>query len=305
MNDLIPQDGLQVQIPEEAAWLANFVSQTTKRTYGVAVREFLAFHGIGEAEELRRIDQAHVIAFRDFLMKSGATPNTVHNRISALSSLFKHLCERQVVRINPTIGIRRPSIRVNQVKAPVLTPQQVRRMLDAPDTTSLKGCRDRAVLHILFYAGCRVSEVCLLKVKDFYEDGGYFVLDFVVKGGKRNRVAIHQELQIALRQYLTKAGHEAEKESPLVLPVQRAAARRPISVRQANNIFHEYAKRAGLPDGVTPHSARATFITQALERSCPIEAVQKSVGHSRISTTQMYDKRGIRYRESASFAVQY
>jgi integrase len=57
-------------------------------------------------------------------------------------------------------------------------------------------------------------------------------------------------------------------------------------------------------DGVTPHSARATFITQALENNCPIEAVQKTVGHSQIKTTQMYDKRIARYRESASFAVR-
>ncbi len=56
--------------------------------------------------------------------------------------------------------------------------------------------------------------------------------------------------------------------------------------------------------GVTPHSARATFITQALENKCPIEAVQKTVGHALIKTTQMYDKRDLNYRESASFAVE-
>jgi len=62
---------------------------------------------------------------------------------------------------------------------------------------------------------------------------------------------------------------------------------------------------AGLPLGVTLHSACATFITEALDRKCPIEAVQASVGHAHIGTTKMYDKRTLHYRESASFAVQY
>ncbi|MBF0186648.1 MAG: tyrosine-type recombinase/integrase [Magnetococcales bacterium] len=63
--------------------------------------------------------------------------------------------------------------------------------------------------------------------------------------------------------------------------------------------------KAGLPKGVTLHTARATFITQALEQKCPIEAVQRSVGHAHISTTQMYDKRAMHHRESASFVVRY
>jgi site-specific recombinase XerC len=127
----------------------------------------------------------------------------------------------------------------------------------------------------------------------------------MVKGGKRNRLAIHQELQLALRAYLDSSGHDSERDSPLFLAVQRRELRRPLTSRQVSKLFHHYAKQAGLPIGVTPHSARATFITEALDRKCPIEAVQASVGHSHIATTKLYDKRKLHYRESASFAVQY
>ncbi len=126
-----------------------------------------------------------------------------------------------------------------------------------------------------------------------------------LKGGKRNKLAIHQELQIAIINYLARSGHGYEKESPLIIPVQRAYLRRPLKRAQVHNIFHFYARMAGLPDGIRPHTARATFITLALENKCPIEAVQQSVGHAKISTTQMYDKRLMRHRESASFAVRY
>lgn len=292
-------------LPEEAVWLANFVSPRTKRTYQAAVQGFIAFHGLQSSAELRAIGQSHLIAWREHLIQSGASPRTVQNRLAAVSSLFQHLCERQVAARNPVSGVKRPRVNASRVEAAVLTPEQVRRLLHTPPETTLKGIRDRAILHVLFYTGCRVSEVTHLKVKDFFEDAGYWVLDFLIKGGQRNRLAIHHELQLALRTYLAQNGHGTERESPLFLAVPRRQRWKPLTSRQVSKLFHRYAREAGLPPGVTPHSARATFITEALDRKCPIEAVQASVGHRHIATTKMYDKRKLHYRESASFAVRY
>ena len=296
---------LLAQIPQESVWLANFISNHTKKTYSLSVREFIAFNDIKKADELQYIDQAHVIAWRDFMISQGASAKTINTRISAISSLFKHLCEKQITKRNPTTGVKRPKIETKEVKAPLITPKQVRQMLNTPNLETLKGLRDSAVLHILFYTGCRISEVGKLKIKDFYEDGGYFVLEFTVKGGKKNKIAIHQELQIALRKYLFASGHVSENNSPLILALQQAKLKRHLTKNQLANIFNEYAKKANLPKGVRPHSARATFITQALENGAKIEAVQRSVGHSKINTTQMYDKRLVKHRESASFAVRW
>ena len=295
---------LRALVPEESVWLANFVSQNTRKSYRRAVDEFIAFHGITDAGELRRVDQAHVIAYREFLQAQGATPATVYSRLSALSSLFKHLCEHRAADHNPTIGVRRPRVDKGRVSTPVITADQVRRMLDAPNPSTLQGIRDRAVLHILFYAGCRVGEVGPLKVRDLFEDAGYWVLRFTIKGGKTNAVAIHPELTAMLRGYLDVAGHGDDRNGPLIRPV-RGGRVGPLTRGQVHNIFHRYARLAGLPAGVRPHTARATFITQALERRCPIEAVQTTVGHCCISTTQMYDKRGLAHRDSASIAVRY
>lgn len=304
---LIPLGGgeLLAHVPAERVWLANFPSPRTRRTYRNAVGEFIAFHGICSEGELRGVTQAHVIAWREALTATGATARTINNRLSAVSSLFKHLCEHQLTARNPATGVKRPRVNQAQVVSPALTPHQVRRMLDAPDTRTLKGARDAAILHILFFTGCRISEVTHLRVADLFEDSGYFCLEFTVKGGKRLRVAINQELQIVLRRYLALSAHSAERDAPLLLPVQRSDRRKPLDTRQINNLFHHYARVAGVPWGARPHSARATFITQALERKCPIEAVQRTVGHSKIATTQMYDKRHLSHRESASFAVCY
>lgn len=290
---------------EEAVWLANFVSSQTRRTYQAAIRSFIAFHGFQNWEQLRAVNQSRLIAWREHLMQSGASPRTVQNRLAAVSSLFRHLCDRQASVRNPAIGVKRPRVGTHRVEAMALSPEQVRRLLQAPSPDTLQGLRDRAMLHVLFYTGCRISEVTTLHIKDFFEDAGYWVLDFTLKGGRRNRVAIHPELQLALRAYLAQSGYGAERESPLFRATRQRECYSPLTTRQISKRFHYYAQAAGLPPGVTPHSARATFITEALDRKCPIEAVQAGVGHRHIATTQMYDKRKLHYRESASFVIQY
>jgi site-specific recombinase XerD len=104
-----------------------------KRTYLLAVREFIAFHEITSVDELPQIDQAHIITWRNDLIERGASPRTVNARISAMSSLFKHLCEKQIVHRNPTIGVKRPRINAHEVKSPVITPAQVRKLLEIPN----------------------------------------------------------------------------------------------------------------------------------------------------------------------------
>lgn len=296
------------EVPEELLWKANFNSDNSIETYDKAIHSFLSFIGVSAPEELRDVGHGHVIAFKKYLQNLGHSPRTINNRLSAISSLFNHLIDNQVVKVNVAQGVRRMPVNSDRVEAKVMTPGEVRKMLEAPDTETLNGIRDKAILATLFYTGCRVSEVCKLKIKDFYREQGYYVLDFWVKGGKRNRLAIHQELQILINDYLRVAGHDMESNYYLFLPMRNAPnvsdATRKLSRKTVDYLFKKYAKQAFL-SGVTPHSARATFITQALENNCPIEAVQKTVGHSQIKTTQMYDKRRAKYRESASFAVRY
>jgi site-specific recombinase XerC len=119
------------------------------------------------------------------------------------------------------------------------------------------------------------------------------VLDCVVEGSPRHRWAIHPERPRG------RAGSAA------VSGGTTARTAKPLTRRPASQRFHRYAREAGLPLGVTPHGVRATSITEALDRKCPIEAVQASVGHRPIATTKMYDPRKLHDRESASFAVQY
>ena len=108
-----------------------------------------------------------------------------------------------------------------------------------------------------------------------------------------------------MRASLARSGHGAEREALRFLAVPRRERRKPLTRRPASTRFHRYAREAGLPLEVMPHRARAPFLTEALDRKCPIEAVQARVGHRPIATTKRYDPRPRHDRESASFVVRY
>lgn len=294
-------------VNHETLWLRNFISKATQRTYTAVFREFCLYLGIDTPEALRRVTGAHIVSYRDFLAEArGMRPRSVRNRLAAVSSLFKHLVREQVIQVNPVEHIQRPRVAEERGATPAMTTDQVRKLLNAPDVSVLAGARDSAVLHTLFFGGCRIAELGSLRVGDLYEDEGYFLLRFTVKGGKDHTVEVHHELQHALRRYLSMAGHGEDPGSPLFLATKPGKNDgRPLHKDHFSWIFEKYRKQAGLSGAFTPHSARATCATTALHNGADIEHVQRLLGHADIRTTQAYDKRRFQHKDSAAFAVKY
>ncbi len=287
-------------------WLADFNNNNTSPTYRAGVEQFVKMFSIKDLEGLKVVSNKHIVAFKKLLVEEGRSNSTVNNRLSAVSSFYNYLIEQGALSHNPTVGIRRMKNERDRVKSICLSPQEGRRVIEAPEGSSLMAQRDRALLSVLFFTGCRESEICRLQVKDFFAEHGFFILEFKVKGGKRNRVALHNACAVEINRYLDMAGHAGDSDSPLFLPIktkdklsQRAFHRQSIIY-----IWNKYTRKAGIV-GTSPHSARTTFITTALENNCPIEHVQSTVSHSRTETTKMYDKRKVRLQDSASFSVRY
>jgi len=164
MNEFVAPDGNGIDlasafdvlaaVPAESLWLANFTAENTRANYRRTVGRFIATMGLRRPEALYGVSQGHVIAYREHLKASGASKATIANQLSALSSLYKFLADRQLCPSNPVAGVKRPHTGTEGMgsgKTPALTPRQVRAMLDAPDTDTLAGLRDRAVLHVYFY----------------------------------------------------------------------------------------------------------------------------------------------------------
>ena len=204
-----------VVVQETSTWLTNFISDRTRDTYKKAIEEFANFAELESPDDLFDIDSSTVLAWREHLIGLELSNNSVANRLSALSSLFRHLCDKQVVQTNPVQGIKRPKTPTQGV-TPSIANKLVRQILDdsadrlhdaKTATAALTAARNSAILHVLFFLGPRVSEVVSLNVGDIIADGEYTVVKLTVKGGQAHRVPAPPEALAAVNEYLAMSGH--------------------------------------------------------------------------------------------------
>ena len=154
------------EVPDEVEWLVNKKNPKTKDAYARDVGQFIQVVGIEKPEEMRRVTRMHVILWRDQLEKDGQSPASIRRKLSALSSLFEYLCEKNAVTHNPVKGVERPKEDANQGKTPALSDKEALQLLEAPPEDTLKGKRDRAILATFLYHGLRREELCKLRIKD-------------------------------------------------------------------------------------------------------------------------------------------
>jgi site-specific recombinase XerD len=299
-------------IPPEEEWLANITNPKTQRAYKNDVREFIAHTGLHGYDELRSIVRSHVIAWRKDMEARKLSPASIRRKLSALSSLFDYLCEKNAVAGNPVDGVKRPMANGNEGSTPALGDRQARKLLDAPPANTLKGKRDRAILATLLYHGMRREELCTLRVKDLHSREG--VLHFRVHGkrAKIRFIPVNAAAQRLIEEYLAAAGHRSDSDGALFRPVKNNRTGEldrhldPASVYR--NVVNKYGLETGISgevSGLCVHSLRATAATNALTHDCDIAKVQDWLGHSNISTTRLYDRRKTKPEDSPSFRVKY
>jgi site-specific recombinase XerD len=321
LKDLIPvkQGALSAaqfeklaEVPPELEWLANITNEKTRRAYKIDVSEFSEFLGLQKPEEFRTVTRAHVIAWREILEGRELSAPTIRRKLSALSSLFDYLCERNAVSGNPVDGVKRPMANSNEGSTPALSDEQARRLLEAPPDDTLKGIRDRAILATLLYHGMRREELCGLVVKDIQNREGVKHFKVKGKGDKIRYVPLHPLAQRLIENYLLLAGHGEDLSGPLFRPVRNNRtgvlnrALDPGSIYQ--NIVRKYGQEIGLNievNGLCVHSMRATAATNALSHEADIAKVQEWLGHANVSTTRLYDRRKTRPEDSPTFRVRY
>jgi site-specific recombinase XerD len=231
--------------------------------------------------------------------------STIRRKLSALSSLFEYLCEKNAVDFNPVKGAKRPKIESHEGRTPALGDHQARALLDAPNPDTLKGRRDRAMLAVLLYHGLRREELCLLRVKDIHDRRGVSHLRVHGKGGKTRYLPLHAGTAGRIHAYLDAAGHGGTADAPLFLTLRGKA----VAAITADGVYKcvlAYAAQANISmQGFGVHSLRATAATNALEHEADIAKVQEWLGHANIATTRIYDRRRNRPEDSPTFKVTY
>lgn len=298
------------EVPAESEWFADIQNPRTRRSYKIDVGEFMGYIGISRPEEFRVVTRAHVIAWRKDLERRKLAPSSIRRKLSALSSLFDYLCEKNAVGQNPVLGINRPLADANEGKTPAIGDDQVRALLDAPTSETIKGKRDRAILSVFLYHGIRCEELVGLKVKDLHQRRGVPYLQIHGKGGKVRYIPAHTQATDRITDYLEAAGHKEDHEGPMFRPVKNPRLGKtdkslnPYAVYA--RIVKKYAQEVGFDaPGFCTHALRATAATNALDHQADIAKVQEWLGHANIATTRLYDRRKQRPEDSPTFKVEY
>jgi integrase/recombinase XerD len=304
-------------VPPELEWLANITNLKTRRAYKVDVAEFIAFTGLPDHAALRTVVRAHVIAWRKDMDARQLAPASIRRKLSALSSLFDYLCERNAVLGNPVDGVKRPAQLSNEGNTPALGDAQARRLLEAPAPDTLKGIRDRAILATLLYHGIRREELCLLRLKDLQSREGVMHFRIHGKRGKIRFVPVHPMALRLIEEYLQAGKHGGGQmhkslDEALFRPVKNNRTGKldkhldPGSIYR--NVLRKYGRETGINaevNGLCVHSLRATAATNALSNEADIAKVQEWLGHANVSTTRLYDRRKTRPEDSPTFHVKY
>jgi len=294
-------------VPAAAEWFANLDNPRTRRAYQIDLTDFCSFVGLTGAEEFRAVTRAHVLAWRAQLEQRGLAGTTIRRKLAALASLFDHLLENNAVAGgNPVHGVKRPRIETNEGKTPALGDDQAKLLLDAPDVSTLKGLRDRAILAVLLYHGLRREEAAQLMTGDLQERRGIKHLQVSGKGGKTRYLPLHPVAAERIHQYLE---HDSQREpgnGPLFRSIRGRTAGDAVTGNGIYKIVAQWAHAAGIQvDGLGVHGLRATAATNALEHDADIAKVQVWLGHANISTTRLYDRRGQRPEDSPTYKVKY
>lgn len=213
------------------------------------------------------------------MVRDGAAPRTVARTVAATRGFYKFLVLDGHLKINPTADLAVPQ--GSALLPRFLTQEDVERLLQAPNSETAEGLRDRALLELLYATGLRVSELINLMFKDLDAERGLLVC--YGKGSKQRWVPIGRSALYWLQRY-TGVHCQLPKEAKLLFTAHGGT---PLTRQWVWSMLKRYAARAGLQK-VTPHLLRHSFATHLLQNGADSRCVQMLLGHSDISTTQVY-----------------
>jgi integrase/recombinase XerD len=298
-----------------SAWLLKSPSKETRRNYAQDLRQFFAFAGIlhEELERLLTVTPAVIAAWRDDLLARGLCNSSVSRKMTVLRSLFTYLGAYGYTGPNPARSDFVSSPKVpRDGKTVAIAPCDCRRLLDAPPSDTPEGIRDRALLALLAYTGCRVGELCRLRLEDFKISGIHRVLEIRGKGGKERRIAVHPEAVERLELWCELLGPNNDLGAALFRPTRTARGKgwdgfkpQPLSTRGVEYLVERYVRWQGLDPNITVHSFRVTALTTARERGCDIVDIMDYAGHADPQTTLAYIRNRDRLSKSPAYVLRY
>ena len=261
-------------------------SANTIQSYGRDLAKFQAYLTEQGIEDVEAIDEVTVRAFLAKLSQDAYAASSTSRMLSSLKQFFLFLRKEGILETNPMSLVHRPKQGRHLPK--VLTASEIEALLQAPDTSSPHGLRDRAIFELMYATGLRVTELVQLKLEDLHLELGF--IQTLGKGDKERLVPLIDEAIEWLEAYL-------EQVRPSFLRLAGSACPREVFLTERGKAFtrqgiwknlNKYVALAGIKQTVSPHMLRHSFATHLLENGADLRMVQELLGHADISTTQIY-----------------
>ena len=259
------------------------LSSKTIEAYSRDLVRYLVFLNSNDIKFFSEEDTPTILRYLIAMRREGLQARSRARHLVTIRGLYKFLVQEEILTNDPVKQIDLPK---TGLKLPdVLSFDEVKRLLEAPDPVKSNGIRDAAMLELLYAAGLRVSELIGLKLQDVNLQGGY--VRVYGKGAKERIVPIGQYAREKIHYYITTARASLLKSriSPYLFV---ARAGKPMTRQGFWKLIKRYALQAGLRKTITPHTLRHSFASHLLEGGADLRAVQTMLGHTDISTTQIY-----------------
>jgi len=273
----VPPLGVSSQVVEfiDFCRVEKGLSANTIEAYRRDLARFCA-HGGGETSESARL-------YLDSLYQAGLASRSIARHLTTLRNYFAFLSREGRLQTDPLASI--PAPRHARPLPKRLHPEEVERLLSAPDCSGPHGLRDAAMLQLLYACGTRVSELCGVELRGLNLELG--VLRVNGKGGKQRLIPVGQAAVSAVTEYL-RAGRGALLKGRVNPYLFITAQGGPMTRQAFWHLIKRYGRQAGIAQPLTPHLLRHTFATHLLDGGADLRSVQTMLGHADISTTQIY-----------------
>ena len=256
------------------------LSANTVEAYRRDLEEFSHFIMRNYGVVPERVEQPMVERFMAWLYDRNRSAASQARRLSGVKSFYNYLFINDRVEHLPTDNVDNP--RLDRTLPDVLTVEEIDAMLATFDMTSPKGCRDSAMVEVLYSCGLRVSELTTLKISDLFFGEGY--IRIVGKGDKQRLVPISNIARDKIQYYMDFRTPASRSEATVFLNNRG----KPLTRVMVFNIIKQAALLAGIDKQISPHTLRHSYATHLLEGGANIRQVQELLGHESILTTEIY-----------------
>jgi integrase/recombinase XerD len=234
--------------------------------------------------KIEEVTKTFIITYLIHMQKNGKATSTISRNLASIRCLYQYLYNTRLIDSDPSSNLESPKV---EKKLPsVLTKKEVELLLEQPKPSDIKGARDKAMLEVLYATGIRVTELISLNLNDLDVKGGYIrcITNLKSRNIPIGNIAL-KYLKVYISEY-RKLLNPSEDETALFLNFHGSKMTR----QGFWKIIKYYTAKAKINKTITPHTLRHSFAVHLIENGADLQAIQEMLGHSDISTTQVYSK---------------